>query len=353
MPLKVKIESLGVELPEKVLKTEDLLAACRHRPRLDLAKLTGIVERRVAVDAYAADLAVGAARRALAMSRYAAEDLDAVVCTSISKHNRPDEFSFEPATAVLVRRAIGARKALVFDVVNACAGFLNGIWVLQGLIRSGAIRCGMVVSGEQNMPLAWTATREVRHSLDRQLASLTLGDCGAAVIVDASPDEEHGFHWLDLVTGARHDHYCYSQPSSRGAGGILITKARGLQIVGNANFPAYLKQALDATGWDVNDLHHVIPHQVSVRAIRQGIRAVKSYMGCDLPDVFLCHAEKYGNTTTASHLLALHDFMLQGKIQPDQNVLLVSGASGIVISHATFTLDDLPERYRAHVNGGG
>jgi len=43
--------------------------------------------------------------------------------------------------------------------------------------------------------------------------------------------------------------------------------------------------------------------------------------------------------------------MLQGRIQPGQNVVLVSGASGIVISHATFTLDDLPRRYRAHVNG--
>lgn len=353
MPQKIKIESLGIQLPEKALTTEELMAACRHRPRLDLEKLTGIAERRVAVGEYAADLAVGAARKALAMSRYAPDELDAIVCTSISKHHRQDEFSFEPATAVLVRRAVGAKKALVFDVVNACAGLLNGIWVLQGLIRSGAIRCGMVVSGEQNMPLAWTATREVRHSLDRQLAALTIGDCGAAVIVDASTDEKSGFHWLDLVTGARHDHFCYSKPSSRGGGGILITKARGLQIVGNANFPAYLKQALDATGWDVNDLHHVIPHQVSVRAIRQGIKAVKRYLGCDLPDVFLCHAEKYGNTTTASHLLALHDFMLQGRIQSGHNVLLVSGASGIVISHATFTLDDLPERYRAHVNGGG
>lgn len=352
MPLKIKIESLGIHLPEKKMTTEELLGACRHRPRLDLEKLTGIAERRVAVDEYAGDLAIGAARRALAMSRYAPEDLDAIVCTSISKHHRQDEFSFEPATAVLVRRAVGAKKALVFDVVNACAGLLNGIWVLQGLIRSGAIRRGMVVSGEQNMPLAWTATREVRHSLDRQLAALTLGDCGAAVIVDASPDEEHGFHWLDLVTGARHDDYCYSKPSARGGGGILITKARGLQIVGNGNFPAYLKQALDATGWDLGDIDHAIPHQVSARAIRQGIKAVKRFMGCDLPDVFRCHVETYGNTTTASHFLALHDFMLQGKIETGQNVLLISGASGIVISHATFTLDDLPERYRAHVNGG-
>jgi 3-oxoacyl-[acyl-carrier-protein] synthase-3 len=353
MTPKIRIESLGIRLPEKVVTTGELLSACRRRPRLDLERITGIATRRVAVDEYAADLAIGAARRALAMSRYAPEELDAIVCTSISKHHRPDEFSFEPATAVLVRRAVGAKKALVFDVVNACAGFLNGIWVLQGLIRSGAIRRGMVVTGEQNMPLAWTATREVRHSLDRQLAALTLGDCGAAVIVDASPDEAHGFHWLDLVTGARHDHFCWSKPSTRGSGGVLITKARGLQIEGNRNFPAYLKQALDATGWELDDLHHVIPHQVSTRAIRQGIRAVARYMGCDLPDVFLCHAETYGNTTTASHFLALHDFILRGKIRSGQNVLLVSGASGIVITHATLTLDDLPDRYRAHANGGG
>ncbi len=353
MAQKIKIESLGIQLPEKRLTTEELLRECRSRPRLDLERITGIVERRVAVDEYAADLAIAAARKALAMSRYEAGELDAVVCTSISKHHRPDEFSFEPATALLVRKAIGARNALVFDVVNACAGLLNGIWVLQGLIRAGAIRRGMVVSGEQNMPLARTATREVRHSLDRQLAALTLGDCGAAVIVDGSEDGRSGFHWLDLVTGARHDHFCYSKPSTRGSGGILITKARGLQVVGNANFPAYLKQALDGTGWSLEDVHHVIPHQVSVRAIRQGIRAVKRHLGCELPDVFLCHAETYGNTTTASHFLALHDFILRGRIRSGDNVLLVSGASGIVISHATFTLDDLPERYRAHANGGG
>lgn len=352
MPPKIKLESLGIHLPETVVTTEELLASCRSRPRLDLERITGIVERRVAVGEHAADLAVGAARQALAMSRYEARDLDAVICTSISKHHRPDEFSFEPATAVLVRKAIGARKALVFDVVNACAGFLNGIWVLQGLIRSGAIRCGMVVSGEQNMPLARTATREVRHSLDRQLASLTLGDCGAAVIVDAATDPAHGFHWLDLVTGARHNGYCFSKPSSRGSGGKLVTKARGLQVEGNRNFPAYLKQALDATGWGIDDVDHVIPHQVSVRAIKQGIRAVGRFLGCELPDVFLCHAERFGNTTTASHFLALHDFILRGRIRGGDNVLLVSGASGIVISHATFTLDDLPERYRAHRNGG-
>jgi 3-oxoacyl-[acyl-carrier-protein] synthase-3 len=187
--------------------------SCRSRPGCDFERITGIRERRVAEGEYASDLAIGAAHRALAMSRYRAEDLDAVVCTSISKHNRPGEFGLEPAAAVGIRRAIGAKHALVFDVVNACAGMLNGIYVLQGLIRSGAIRCGMVVSGEQNMPLAETAAREIRHRLDPQMASLTLGDCGAAIVIETSPDPAVGFHRLDLVTGAKHDHYCGKVPS--------------------------------------------------------------------------------------------------------------------------------------------
>ena len=353
MPDKLKIESLGLYLPDHVVTTEEMLRSCRRRPRWDLERITGIHERRVAVGEYAADLALKAAERALAMSRYKAADLDAIICTSISKHHRPDEFSLEPATAVVIRRALGAGKALVFDVVNACAGMLNGIWVLQGLIRSGSAKCGMVVSGEHNMPLAETAAREMRHSFDDQLAALTLGDCGAAVILDASTDDGVGFHWLDLVTGAKHDHFCYSQPSKRGRGGILITKARALQRKGAEHFPFYLKQALDASGWSLDDVHHAIPHQVSVRAVQNGIKVVQRFMGTELPDYFLCCAEKYGNTTTTSHFLAMHEFILRGTIQSHQNVLLISGASGIVISHATFTFDDFPARYRAHLQKAG
>ncbi len=345
---KIRIESLGVYLPETVLTTASLMDRCRRRPTLDLEGITGIRERRVAAGEHALDLAARAAQRALALSRHRAEDLDAVICTSISKHHRDDEFTFEPATAVLIRAAIGARNALVFDVVNACAGMLNGIAVLQALIRVGAVRTGMVVSGEQNLPLAESATREIRHSLDRQLAALTLGDAGAALILDAAPDERHGIHCLELVTGAKHDHYCRSLPSPRGRGGILLTKARGLQRKGAEHFPAYLERALDATGWSIGDVQHVIPHQVSVRAVRQGVKALERRFGRRLPDIFLCCAETFGNTTTTSHFVALHEFMLRGRVNPDDNLLLVSGASGIVIAHATVTLDDLPERYRAH-----
>lgn len=147
-PGHIRIESLGVYLPEKVLTMEELLASCRRRPRWDLERITGITERRVAVGEYALDLGIRAAGQALAMSRYRAEELDVIICTSISKHNRENEFHLEPASAVRIRAAIGAVNARAFDVVNACAGMFTGLIILQAMIGCGMARRGLLVSGE-------------------------------------------------------------------------------------------------------------------------------------------------------------------------------------------------------------
>ncbi|MFC1545568.1 3-oxoacyl-ACP synthase III family protein, partial [Gemmatimonadota bacterium] len=130
-----KIESLGVYIPPAVVTTDELLDSCKHRPRLDLERITGIRERHVAEGEYAADLGIKAAERALDMSRYSASDLEMIICTSISKYNQEQAVDFEPATSVAIRRAIGASNAINFDIVNACAGMFNGILVLESFIR--------------------------------------------------------------------------------------------------------------------------------------------------------------------------------------------------------------------------
>ena len=346
-----RIESLGIYTPPGRLTTDELLDLCRHRPRLNLERITGIRERRVAEGEYAVDLGVRAAERALEMSRYSAADLGMVICTSISKYNREQEIDFDPATSVAVRHAIGASNALNFDIVNACAGMFNGILVMESFLRTGVIRCGMVVSGEYNWPLTDSATREIRHTFDGQLASLTLGDAGAALIIDRIDDDRFGFHYLEMVTGAKHNQYCYSIPSQRGPGGILITNAVGLQRKGAEHFPQYLKKAVERTGWSLDDVDYGIAHQASVRVIKRGVKEAAKFIGEDLPHDYLYNCDVYGNTTTTSHFIVLDEFMRNGTIDRDHKILFVSGASGIVITHATYTMDDLPERYRAHLGG--
>ncbi|MFH1808949.1 MAG: 3-oxoacyl-[acyl-carrier-protein] synthase III C-terminal domain-containing protein [Pseudomonadota bacterium] len=347
MLTNIKIESIGVYLPPGRLTTEELMQRCRHRPRLDLERITGIQERRVAEGEFGVDLAVQAAQRALAMSRYSAGELDLIICTSICKYNRVPEVEFEPASATTIRRAIGAENAQTFDVVNACAGMFNGVLLAQAYIRSGQARSVMVVSGEYNWPLADSATREILTSFDGQMAALTLGDCGAALILDACDDDAHGFRYLEMVTGAKHNHFCYSVPSRRGTGGILVTKARGLQLKGAEHFPFYLKKAVDRSGWSMDQIDFGIAHQVSVRGIKNGIKVVNRFLGTEVPHPYLQNCETYGNTTTTSHFLVMHEHLRDGTLQPGHKLLFVSGASGIVITHATYVLDDLGERLRA------
>ncbi len=302
---------------------------------------------------YALDLAVAAARRALALSRYGAGTSTRSSAPASPSTTAPDEFTLEPATAALVRKALGARNALVFDVVNACAGMLNGIWVLQGLIRSGAIRRGMVVSGEQNMPLAETATREVRHSLDRQLAALTLGDAGAALILDGSPDDRAGFHRLDLVTGAKHDHYCHSQP--------VAARPRRHPDHQGARPAAQGQRALPRLPQAGPRRHRLDVRRPPPRhpAPGLGARDRQGHPGGRAPpglrhaaDVFRSIAEHYGNTTTTSHFVALHDLILRGEVASRAQRPARQRRLGDRHLPRHLTLDDLPERYRAAVRGG-
>lgn len=341
----IKIESLGIYLPETVLTTSELLSQCKHPPSLDLEKITGIRERRKAVGEYAVDLAVKSAENALKMSQYSAEELDMIICTSISKYNRKDEVDFEPSASIMIRKRIGAINSINFDISNACAGMLNGIYVMESFIKSGAIKCGMVVSGEYNTPLVNTSKQEIKHSFDRQLAALTIGDCGAAIILDKSDSDKYGLHQLDLITGAKHNHYCYSKPSTRGPGAVLMTKARGLQKKGSEHFPFYLKKTVEKSGWTMDDIDYGIPHQVSVGGIKNGIKVVNKFLGEKIPFRLLYNVERVGNTTSTSHFIVLHEFLLNNTIRKDHNLLFISGASGIVITHATYTMDDLPERY--------
>lgn len=345
--IKIKMESFGIYLPKKIVTTKDILASCRHPPRWNFERVTGIQKRRVAVNEHSADLGIKAAKRALKMSRYKAEELDFIICTSISKQKK-NKFQLEPATAMEIRTALGAENAKIFDITNACAGMWAGIWVLQGFLKSGLAKCGMIVSGEYNTVITETAIQEIKNSFDKQIASLTIGDAGAAVIFDISKEEHVGLHYLKLITGARYSNCCYAKPSALGNGIAMYTKAKKIHEAFLKNYPPYLKEALDSTGWSVDDINHVIPHQTAVRAIKKGIRIFEERYKIKSPLVTCIVVNRYGNTSTTSHFIALHDLLLQGQLKNHQNVVLLTGASGMVIGTATLTLDDLPTRYLAN-----
>ena len=339
-----RIESIGVRLPERRLATRDLMLRCRRGARVDLESLTGIRARRVCGEGEdSLSLAVDAARDCLSRSRYRPGDLDVLISCSITKYVNGLSYRFEPAMSLSVKEAIGAGQCLNFDVGNACAGMLTGIAILDGMIRAGSARRGMVVSGEYISSIAENATRSVRTIASRQLASLTVGDSGAAVIVDRADHPGEGIHACELVTLAEHSGLCIGGPAPTGPGAVMHTQAKRLHRHAIEHAVPTIRRTLDRCGWSIADVDLLIPHQTSVRAIRAGRRHVTRALGGFARDL-VDNLEEYGNTASTSHFVALHRWLREGRLRPTDHVMLLGFASGIVIGALAFTVGGLGAR---------
>ena len=336
-----RIESIGVRLPRHRLSTAELMASTRHRTGIQLERLTGIHERRVATEGEdSLSLAVGAARECLRRSPHGAADLDMVISASISKYDGGFRQRLEPPLSMFVKEAIGAADAMSFDISNACAGMLTGVFILNDYIRRGEINRGMVVSGESISQLGRNASQHIRSILSRQLASLTLGDAGAAVMVERAPDGAAGIGTAAFTTLAKHSRLCLGYPSKVGPGASMYTRARAIHKVAIANVPALLREALDDAGINVDDIDYFIPHQTSSRAIRTGMAALQEQFGVS-PRVVVDNVELYGNTSSTTHFVALHRLLTEGRLKPGDRVLLLALASGLEVGIVVFTADEL------------
>ncbi len=348
-PWGCRIESVGVKLPARRLTTKDLMNQTSHRTRIQLERLTGIHERHVVGPGETSfTLATGAARDCLAHSQHQAPDIEMLISTSITRSRGRSSQSFEPPLSLYVKQAIGATQAVNFDLSNACAGMLTGVFVLTDLITRGEISCGMVVSGEYISHLSWNAARQIRSLFSKQLASLTLGDAGAAAIVERAPAGGPGIEVIGFTTLAEHSRLCLAFPSAVGPGAQMYTKSRTLQKVAIEDMAPLVGEVISEAGIDLADIDYLIPHQTSARAIRKGTEAFARRLGAK-PRHVVVNVEEYGNTSSTTLFVALHKYLEEQRIHKGDRVMLLALASGVEIGIALFTIDSQVDRYgRTH-----
>ena len=335
---------MGVKLPSQRLTTRDLMSRTRHRTRIQLERLTGIHERHVVGPGETSlTLAAGAARDCLAHSRHQATDIEMLISTSITRSRGGWSQSFEPPLSLQLKHAIGAADAVNFDLSNACAGMLTGVFLLQDLVTRGEISCGMVVSGEYISQLGRNAAKQVRSVFSKQLASLTLGDAGAAVIVERAPSGA-GIDVIGFTTLAEHSRLCLAFPSTVGPGAQMYTKSRTLQKVAIDDMAPLVAEAIGQAGIDLADIDFMIPHQTSARAIRAGTQEFVRRLGAR-PKHVVVNLEEFGNTSSTTLFVALHKYLEEQRIHSGDRVMLLALASGIEIGIAIFTVDSQVDRY--------
>lgn len=346
-----RFESMGVHLPQRQVSTAELIAGMEITPLFDLEKLTGVTSRRWRdEDDDSHTLALAAARRCLAASRFDAADLDILIFTSITRFRDGLCFCAEPAMSLTLKQALGFRDdALNFDITNACAGMMTGVQILDALIRSGTVRNGMILSGECITPITETAVKEIRDPIDAQFASLTVGDSGAAIIMEAATGDD-GIEFIDLFTSSRFADLCFGMPSERNPGVAMYTRAMEIHAEVIQRLPDTLGFYSRMIGMDASHFNAVIPHQTSSRAIKSALALCEDSFG-KLPETCIV-LDRLGNTSSTSHVVVLDEYWRQGRIAPGDRVLMLILASGIVMGIAAIRMGELgvsPQSVNMHV----
>jgi amino acid adenylation domain-containing protein len=345
------IESIGTYLPAEVVSTDTVLAGCANDVGIPLERLTGISNRRMAgAGEFSIDLARQAVADCLARSSYGPEEIDLVISCNISRCDGPGhKFVFEPSTAARLRDQCGLANALAFDVTNACAGMFTGIGVADAFLQTGLVRRAMVVSGEYITHLTETAQQEIEGPMDARLACLTLGDAGAAVILERGPNGRIGFHDIDMATLGRYSSLCVAKATTGPHGGAImhVDSIAATAVAVKSSVP-YVAAVMRRHGWRPEHCDHIVMHQTSESSLNDAVVAVNRMFGTGAahPGNTIYNLAERGNTASTTHFIALKDHILGNRIRSGDNVLFGISGSGQTVGAALYTFDDLPDRLR-------
>ena len=318
-PASARIIGTGMYVPARVMTNDDFAHIVETNDAW-IAQRTGMKERRIAERGQAAsDLAVEACRAAIKDAGIGPDQVDLVICATITADNTL------PSTACWIQERLGCKRAGAFDLTAACSGHLYALAQARAAILSGQARTVLVVSTE--------VLSSITDYTDRSTCVL-FGDGAGAAVVQASDLPETGIIYTTLYAD--------------GSGGALMILPAGgsrrppshetidqrlhyMNIRGREVFKfAVLKmeelidECLRACSLTVREVRLVIPHQVNVRIID----AATGRMGFPPEKVFV-NIHKYGNTGGASVAIAHDEARRQGLLNTGDVAVLIAFGGGL------------------------
>ena len=312
--LRSVVLGCGAYLPSQTLTNADLARTVDTTDEW-IVQRTGIRERHIAAPGeLTSDLALNAARAALANAHVEAASIDLIVLAT----STPDQ-TF-PATAVSVQAGLGITNGAAFDLQAVCSGFVYALSVTDAMLKSGAAKRALVIGAETfSRILDWN---------DRTTCVL-FGDGAGALVLEAQPQfgttADRGVLTTHLRSDGRFKSKLYVD------GGVSSTQTVGhLRMEGREVFKhavAMITDVIDdafkATGASAADIDWFVPHQANKRIIdgsahKLGIAAEKVVMTVD----------RHGNTSAASIPLALSDAVADRRIKRGNLILLEAMGGG-------------------------
>ena len=316
-----RLIGFGAYAPVKVLTNADFERMVDTSDEW-ITSRTGIKRRHVVGDSgeAASDLAIAAARDAIADAKISAEEIDLIIIGTVTGDMKT------PSTAVIVQKAIGARNAAAMDINAACVGFLYGLTTAKAFIESGMYKTILVVGVE--------VLSSITNYQDRGTCVL-FGDGAGAAILRRTDDLKSGILAAHIAADGNHTELLYVK-----AGGSrqkvtienMNNGATGIYMNGSEIYKFAVRNMQDAAerviaeaGIKPEEIDLVIPHQANIRIIDSLAKRL------NVPDEKLfVNIQDYGNTSSASIPIAMVEARQQGKMKPGDLVLLLSFGGGLV-----------------------
>ncbi len=316
--VRAKISALGTYAPPRLLTNADLERMVETSDEWIVAR-SGIRERHIVEEGVAtSDLAVEAAKKALAERGIPADDLEAIVVATVT----PDMFF--PSTACLVQHKLGIKNVWGFDLSAACSAFVYALQTGAQFIATGAHKKVMVIGAD--------VMSSIIDYTDRATCVI-FGDGAGAVILEPAEDDSLGMidfiHEIDGAGGCS----LYMPGGGSLHPSTHETVAKKMHYVhqdGQAVFKYAVRKMADIcerilkrNGLKGCDIDAFIPHQANKRIITATADRLSLR-----PESVVINIDRYGNTTAATIPLALESARQECKLKRGSLVLLASVGAG-------------------------
>jgi 3-oxoacyl-[acyl-carrier-protein] synthase-3 len=282
------LRSFGAYVPGKVVSNEELARLCGCEADWILS-VSGIRERRAAeAGETTAVMGARAAEDCLARSGKTPADVGLIVCASGSMERR------FPGPGAEIGQALGIAGVPVIDLPMASAGSIFGLALAADL--SATYGPVLVVASERMTPVVWDRT------MDRNTAILFGDGAGAALVTD-----EGGPGSAEIVDWALHSDGSYAEALKLEPGGPLVMNGQVVIMQASRKIPAGIQEVLDGTATKSVDVQVFLMHQANANLITRVAKSVG--VGAER---FYTNIERYGNTSSASMLIAAAEWSQEG-----------------------------------------
>ena len=308
------ITGVGSYLPTRVMSNADLARIVDTSDEW-IVERTGIRERRIAAEGETTgDLAINAARAALAHAGIDASAVDMIILAT----STPDK-TF-PATATKVQAALGITRGAAFDVQAVCSGFVYALSIADSMVRGGQCECALVIGAETfSRILDWQ---------DRTTCVL-FGDGAGAVVVQAGEGkgttDDRGILISQLRSDGRFADKLHVDggPSSTMTVGHLRMEGREVFKHAVINIATVMADTIAAVGLTAQDIDWFVPHQANRRILEGTVKKLGV-----TEDKVVITLDRHGNTSAASIPLALDEAVRDGRIKRGDLVLMEAMGGG-------------------------